>query len=184
LVFPGMQLFPWQQPMGQDWGVQVHRPLTQPWLVAQARQGAPFLPQAVAELPGTQLPWLSQQPAGQVELSHWICVTWQTWLWQASFCLQVLQGAPPEPQAFSVVPETHCPAELQQPLLQVAGPQAVALHCLFTHCSPLLQVLQGAPPEPQAAGLLPGMQLSLKQQPLWQVAGPQGALMQRPTWQI
>jgi hypothetical protein len=48
----------------------------------------------------------------------------------------------------------------QQPL-QVAGPHAAAWQLCPTHCWPVAQATQAAPPLPQTAGLLPGMQAPL-----------------------
>jgi len=68
---PGLQKSPSQQPV-QEVVVQVHFPLTHPWLDPHTAQAAPPVPQAGEVLPGTQLPRLSQHPVAQVVALHWV----------------------------------------------------------------------------------------------------------------
>jgi hypothetical protein len=61
---------------------------------------------------------LLQQPLGHV-VALQLC--WHTRLLHDSPLPHVSQVAPPLPQALSLVPSTHCPSKVQQPLEHVCG---------------------------------------------------------------
>jgi hypothetical protein len=159
--------------------LQVHFPDTHAWLEPQVLQGLPPVPQALLVFPAAQLPWLSQQPLGQLLALQVELVGVHTWFLQASLLPQVLQAPPPVPQAASLVPGTQAPWAVQHPLAQVVASQVTDLHCWFSQM-PGAQSWQVLPPVPQAPELVPGRHAPLKQHPLAQVSGPQGLALHAP----
>jgi hypothetical protein len=125
-----LQKSPSQQP-AQELGVQTHLPCEHSWLEPHGLQATPPVPQVAWVFPGTQLPMLSQQPWGQIQLVLGVhCAAWQV-----SLLPQVLHSAPPVPQAASLVPATQAPWESQHPLPQVELSQATALQVWLSQFS-------------------------------------------------
>ena len=124
-TWPGMHLSPWQQPV-HEVVVQVHLPVTQPWVELQAEQAAPPVPQAAGVLPGWHWPLASQQPLAQLLASQVVVVGLQTPAEHTSLSWQALHWPPPVPQLDSLFPVAQLPLGSQQPLAQLLGPQTTA----------------------------------------------------------
>ena len=76
--------FDWQQPFGQEAGVQAHLPVaSQVWPAAQAAHAAPAVPQPVVDWAAwaTQVPFVWQQPFGhEAGVQTHFPVASQVWL--------------------------------------------------------------------------------------------------------
>jgi len=144
----------------------------------QSTQATAFLPQAPAVLPAKQLPPL-QQPAQVVGPQLGVLPLQERV--EASQVLpeaaQSTQALPPLPQAALAPPPSHL-LFLQQPLLQVDGPQdegppPVQVRVMLSHFLPKAEQSEQAPPPlPQAVTTLPGWQVLFLQQPVLQLEGP------------
>jgi hypothetical protein len=142
---------------------------------AQLTHDAPPIPQRRSEVPGRQLPPLSQQPEGQLCASHTgggggIMHCWLPHV--APDCVQSWHWPPPPPHARSDVPFLHRPRLSQQPLAQLCGSHDA---CVWqeppdwvpgTHTCPVETQLPHAwPRRPHAAGSVPARHCVEKQQP-------------------
>ena len=137
--------FAWQQPPGQDAGVQAHLPVaSQVCPPAQAAQATPWLPHAWL-VAGTHSPPALQQPVQLVRSqAHAPAV-------QTCDGAHAVHAAPAVPQAAVVGGFTHCPFWSQQPLGHDAGAQrgtSVPASWLDPAAEPPAPAEPPVPPEP------------------------------------
>ena len=164
---------PLQQPFGQVVGVQVaavllQLPASQNSPPPQLLHCSPPLPQAFEVVPATHVPFVRQQPDGQVageQLGSQVPAS------QPKPARHVAQLTPPVPQAAAVVPATHMPL-LQHPPGQLAAVQATPSQAPASQ-RPAPQSLHCTPAMPHAACKRPVWQTPPEQQPLGQLAALQ-----------
>lgn len=168
----------WQAPLSQHPEAQVAAeqvtapqvPATQVALEPHCTHAPPSAPQLPGAVPATHTP-LAQQPA-QLVLS-------QTVVRQPPSAQppvgQVLQVAPPAPQALAEVPAWQAPLASQQPPGQLVASQVGATQA-FSRQVPAPQDWHISPLVPHAVSWLPPRHTPLWQQPEAQVVGSQGLL--------
>jgi hypothetical protein len=136
---------PWQKPSGHEAPLPLH--------VAQV---LPPLPQSDVVFPGWQMSCWSQHPLGHVWKVH--VAPWQLPPTHASPEGHAAQALPPVPQSFRVIPSWHTPETSQQPVGQVVGLHAEAVHDPAVQASLGGHEAQALPPVPQNIVLVPGSQ--------------------------
>jgi hypothetical protein len=136
----------------------------------------PPVPHAEVLVPDSQLPRLSQQPLGQLMLLQ--VIPWQEPALQLSPGGHGMHALPPLPHDPGVLPGSHTPAPLQQPVGHVEALHGIGSQAPPAQRSPGGHVEHALPPVPHALVLLPDSQ---KPRPSQQPVGQVEALQVGPT---
>jgi hypothetical protein len=162
-----------QQPMGHVEGPHVmplQTPAEQESPGGHGTHALPPVPQAVVLVPVSQFPRLSQHPVGQ--LAGLQVTPSQAPAVQLSPGGQASQAFPPLPHAVVLVPVSHTPEPLQQPVGQVEPLQGGGSQVPPVQLSPDGQTMQASPPRPHPVVLVPDSQKPRgSQQPVGHVIG-------------